>query len=413
MYGIETVRENCCLTSVGNDSIWVPFQSRSDALLASLSMQQNLTWATLNSLLDIVSDPCFNASEVTLKNASDIDNRISSCRREESFSRSLKQSSAKIPVPLIVVEDVADHLAEQIMFSSRTMTKVRSWSVPPFDLAYKMDLRNMALVHRSWTEPAQRALRRNIILDGSDMRRFLRHPFCGPWIQEFRFRDGVIPHDHHETFVQLSSVLLQACNISDLFVKICKLRHVKIFSDFFKTVQSMPSLRKLHISCFIPDSDLIQYQGDEYPKLSDLFDVLPHMTRLEWLTLTAWQYNQRRDSTLPDRFHSTTPPSSLKTVAFSDDEMRIPSEYISWLVNARGEFQPRCLRFGGREDPTGVPRLLQAALDSLPTLEILELHCLLQDDFYLENFKAYVDRCAKLRVLILNYEITGHFDLPP
>ena len=255
---------------------------------------------------------------------------------------------------------------------------------------------------------------KNILLDGVDMRRFIRHPSCGPWIRELQFRDEGPPHDCNETLVQLSSVLTMARDsITDLYVKICTMRKVNQFPNFFKAVESLHSLKGLHISCFIPFGDLLRFEGEEFPRLDDLYDALPGMSRLEWLTISGWQHDRSSiNAPLPERFRALTPPTSLKTIAFSDDEMRIPSDYISWITNARGEFHPKCLRFGDRGDPTSVPRLLEAAQDSLPKLETLELHCLSQGNFYTEKLKPYIDRCADLRMLILNTAGSGRFELP-
>ncbi len=51
---------------------WIPYNSRSDALLANLVLQRNFTLDQLNSVLEVLQDPGFDKSQTTINMPTDV-----------------------------------------------------------------------------------------------------------------------------------------------------------------------------------------------------------------------------------------------------------------------------------------------------------------------------------------------------
>ena len=145
----------------------------------------------------------------------------------------------------------------------------------------------MTLVHRSWTEAAQRVLRRRLVVRGPDKLYELRHNLeLGPWVREFSYKawtlKPTIDMSSHR-FATIFVEILRACpNIRDLRFETYFHIDAKT-SALDKVINELPHLPSLERLC------LKNYQSkDGLPDLRLFLQVLPRLTTLKSLTLVDW-----------------------------------------------------------------------------------------------------------------------------
>ena len=251
----------------------IPFRTDSDALLAIfIRSHTSVDVHVLNDFIALLRTPDFDSTKVTFDNVAGINSHIAMQWQDSIHERAYEKTYSRPPVPLVVVELVADYLVRE---SPSIFAKYFSSSK-----SYKA-LLNMALVHRSWTSVAQWLLRRRIV-SNPDRLGLLRYmPQLGPWVREFRY------HDEHTGFVWDSHVIatnlveiLRACpNIRDFRVVASNHTHKNI-SAFDKLINELPHVSCLERLCF-------EWQ-DESPDLRLFLSVLPRLTKLKTLTLKDW-----------------------------------------------------------------------------------------------------------------------------
>lgn len=132
---------------------WIPYKTVSDALIADLSLSHNVSLATLDLFLAVVSDTAFNPGHITFERATDIDARISEHRREQLAVSLYSHGSGRecAGMPLIVLERVAEYMFD---YSPGLNHVLMGWSQDELSLRYlysNSDLLRMSTVHRSWT----------------------------------------------------------------------------------------------------------------------------------------------------------------------------------------------------------------------------------------------------------------------
>ncbi|KAL5482841.1 hypothetical protein ACEPAI_9436 [Sanghuangporus weigelae] len=338
----------------------IPFKSHSDALLAQLSLQNGMSKQHFNILLNVLLDPSFSLDELNLKSSTDIDVRISEYRRELAEKRSYKSAdspqgkSSSISARLgivgmssIVFDLVLDQMiAEMHHFSTETdATPLSAPSdEPSTTLTYHLQstFKQMSLVHRSWTEPSQRALRRRIILTSRrTLRGFARSLACGTGVREFAYK---IPKSEVCTFFHEASVSREHwCTLASVVSRLTTLRyfclsvesaHLADLSGLDMVLNAIEGLKSLEGLWMLSIRDHCPY----LPKLCATISKLPD---LRFLGIWNWTCPRRPSGGLGDsqeRQEKTlelTPPSSLRALQIRDEYLTTPLAYLSWL------FQPR------------------------------------------------------------------------
>ncbi|OCB89088.1 hypothetical protein A7U60_g3771 [Sanghuangporus baumii] len=340
----------------------IPFESHSDALLAQLTLQCGMSKQLFNILLNILLDPSFSLDELNLKSATDIDVRISEYRRGLAEARSYKIADGSSPkaepssiyeslgivgMPSIVFDLVLDQMiAELHHFSTEidaTPLSVPS-DEPSTSLTHHLQstFKQMSLVHRSWTEPAQRALRRRIVLTNRrTLRGFARSPACGTGVREFVYK---IPKSEVCTFFHEASVSREHwCTLASVISRLMTLRyfclsvesaHLADLSGLDVVLNAIEGLKSLEGLWMLSIRDHCPY----LPKLCATISKLPD---LRILGIWNWTCPRRPSGGLGDsqerqeRILELTPSSSLRVLQIRDEYLTTPPAYLSWL------FQPR------------------------------------------------------------------------
>ncbi|EJD05177.1 uncharacterized protein FOMMEDRAFT_154390 [Fomitiporia mediterranea MF3/22] len=292
----------------------IRFETYSDAKLASvfLNNMNEFPVALFQQVLDVVLDPRFKSSEVTFKNAWGIFDCVSTYRRGMALNRTLvkphkaeRTSGVIPPVVLGLIVDTFMHWFEM------------------FDIN-GYDLRNMCLVHRSWTVIAQKGLRRRAIIPYQQINRFLLSPLCGPCVTDMMIYWTLDADDR--------------VGANDL--------------DLLKALFA----RTTNVHCLVFNTDLTFYRSSEeqdfrvgtclnviskstdYEAWQSLYACLPRMHTLELLSVVGWKASE---TDLDWNEH----PHSLKTV---DLGLRygMGEQLLAWLLRPRGNFRSYYCRCG-------------------------------------------------------------------
>ncbi|KAL5512766.1 hypothetical protein ACEPAG_3032 [Sanghuangporus baumii] len=338
----------------------IPFKSHSDAVLAQLSLQNGMSKQHFNILLNVLLDPSFSLDELNLKSSTDIDVRISEYRRELAEKRSYKSAdspqgkSSSISARLgivgmssIVFDLVLDQMiAEMHHFSTETdATPLSAPSDEPstaLTCHLQSTFKQMSLVHRSWTEPSQRALRRRIILTSRrTLRGFARSLACGTGVREFAYK---IPKSEVCTFFHEASVSREHwCTLASVVSRLTTLRyfclsvesaHLADLSGLDMVLNAIEGLKSLEGLWMLSVRDHCPY----LPKLCATISKLPD---LRFLGIWNWTCPRRSSGGLGDsqerqeKILELPPPSSLRALQVRDEYLTTPPAYLSWL------FQPR------------------------------------------------------------------------
>ena len=111
---------------------WIPYKTRSDALIAQLSLSRGFTIAQVDLVLDIIHDPTFDPKEVSFQQTPDIYVAVAQERavtRNASLTALSKASdrrdAAGMPdvVLHLVVQSIADMMPDPLEYSYRDWSK--------------------------------------------------------------------------------------------------------------------------------------------------------------------------------------------------------------------------------------------------------------------------------------------------
>ena len=328
-----------------------------------LNNHPTFTSKVIQSVLDLINDPAFEKSQLTFQSPSDVyahhaselmRNRASSSSQSESHqSRALQQT-----FPSVVLENVLDQIdASRTIFWYGSHTRIGNRpngnaALEDVDPA-AATLSNMALVHPSWTWPAQKALGRQLILlldDNTKIHEALRSPLFGGWTKRAyighagsRVIHGVVPLPGTNSldFEDESSFLL-----CELIKRIPHLSHLSLDLDwspsskatFYPTVlahiQALSQLRHLE---FLDDA------GVPSPVLGLLSQTMVGLPRLE--SLTWWTPVQERRALLSESIApharamplldltSKNRPGNLANIDLALYQS-IPPAFLRWLFNS-------------------------------------------------------------------------------
>lgn len=409
----------------------IEFNNQSDALLSSflLSHEQGTRLYIFDAFLKLLHNPVFQSTDISFERLEDIYAHIAEFRR--TTTEKMLTPHATTPVPAVIVYLVADMLDSERLAFEELVSQIednltRNPYVPcPEEAA----LRNMSLVHRSWTSAAQRALRRRQNVVGlKDLHKLLRNPHVGPWVRELSFTSPTLTHywsgfeglDDIAEVSRLLLVLLKLCpNVRKLYIKSC-FNHKGDLSSFGSILQEIGSLPRLdtlwltHYRAF--------YGTDDTPNLPDFCAQLPRMKALKRLSLNGWSTFPLRDRTsdahLPESLDSLSPTANLKTLSFA-----LPfhcdfqhTGLLSWILRPRKDFLLTSVDVSCRDLFTlSVQEPMQLFGALFPLLPHIK-HLRLQACSFEIKPMEFIEKCVALKSLVLVYddEITSErIPLPP
>lgn len=280
-------------------------------------------------------------------------------------------------------------------------------------------LKAMSLVHRAWTGPARRALRRRSdVHSPEELLRFLRSRFCGKWVQEFAYSmpvsavSAVVSNAPGNPREVLSRVFEHLSNLKALsFALENGISNVGAFRLAPIFLPAPRSLQVLHIY-------LHQWTADS---LCELRGVISVLRRLHTLSIMGESFTADADeSQFLYVAESAVPPASLKRLHLRFcvlEKDAIP--YLAWLFTPREGYALHELRIrhnrkcgsGGVRD--AIDALLPILSPVLAELKVLELllskvrnngSCTLV--YFPESFQALMDQCTSLEKL--HTQLIGH-----
>lgn len=411
----------------------IPFRSRSDALLAQLVLRHGLSKGFFNALMDTVLDPSFSPSEVTLRSATDVDVRISEHRRELAEERAHTRTDSPggtscdetemAGIPHIILEAVIDRVLDNFEHFTYEADATPGSSNNAFASRFQSDLRNMSLVHRSWTVPVQRALRKRVVLTTRrGLREFARSPACGSGVRELAyklpkaqactfFHKASEAREHWATFASVVSRLttLRFLCLSIESAHLADLNGLELVLDAIGTLTNLEGLW-LHSS------------QDHCPYLPQLCKTISILPCLRFLSLSNWTCP--REPETPDmqatynKLQQLSPPPRLKALKMQDAYLTTPSKYLTWLFQPRNSY---CLEvldleitFSRASDisPTArvdSPHLISALSPLLPSLSSLSIKFFYFDtsspssaSVYDTDLQAFLKQTTGLRRLRLH-----------
>lgn len=211
----------------------LPFSSPADALLGSLFVKYKSTvpMVLFDDLLALFRHSDFQTDAVSFKKTEDILDHIALQRRmiarnrnqvrkpdqntAQSFLAGYSRSSGLIPELLAEFVD-----SQRLPFHHHDLVPTLSHNQQLCEMSDM--LVNMSLVHRTWTDAAQRRSRRRIHVDQSDMQDFLKSTKIGPWVRELSVRVRISRFERNSSATQVARLLsriLERCpNVTHLYL---------------------------------------------------------------------------------------------------------------------------------------------------------------------------------------------------
>ena len=332
----------------------VPFPTSSDALFAAFYFKYaEVKIRVFDDILSLLQHPAFDSKELTLRVTEDLYDHVSNQRMLDMETRQLRGMRIKKrnrSMPALILDLLVEYL-DSVRMPFHEMVSLGGGQCPSDQI-----LRTMALVHRSWTDPAQRVLRRRVLVTGQKaMRLLLQSPFLGPWVRDLsvklsnRSRGGKVPDDNVEKEnPRLLGRILSKCT----GVKILDLEDPLQPKD----VQPSPSAS----SSFLPANNIIceiselahlehlwinQHLDPVSWQLHAIPIVLSRLRHLQGLEITHWPmepsrlYKEELSQLRTQLASAGLMPSlgylSLKTIRNKD--------LLGWLLKPSDSYRPSTL----------------------------------------------------------------------
>ncbi|KLO12703.1 hypothetical protein SCHPADRAFT_997917 [Schizopora paradoxa] len=285
-----------------HSGLLIPFESLADALVARLRLEEGLGNSSIKLFLDLVHNPSVDLSKLSFRDASQIDDTVAAYKSERQYHRSFisEADSAKRPTPLELPYPILEGILDTIANDDTLVDEPAVYQIPLLDGAefYRSDcLRNMALVHRSWTLPAQQRLARRIIVRSpSSVLRLLRSPIPCLYTRELIISIGDVFNrgyqasrdrqvDHPRQYLRpgdieedLASLLKRMTNLRSLTVKESGLREDRILS----VVSTLKSIETLRWHCA---------HGQPSCDFTHLVEALRSLPKIKDLEITGWSFH--------------------------------------------------------------------------------------------------------------------------
>ncbi|KAH8104974.1 hypothetical protein DFH11DRAFT_1323234 [Phellopilus nigrolimitatus] len=407
----------------------VRFSSESDALLASFlfggQKRPQFSLSTFDDLLRILRDPTFKIDEISFTSGVDVLRRIADNRRQIAHERSWPQSALTatviIPIPLTIVDLVVDTIAAKLpvdanSFSINQEDGYRVTHSARVNFLHKNveTLRNMCLVHRSWTSSVQRAMRRGVHVIGSfGLYALFRNPLVGPWTRHICFE---MPNSKFHTkaedrpdemFALLAALPHVAPNVTTLavwapFNAVAFGPHV---IDVIRSLADFQDLTQLTI-------------GSKYGwsrQLPDLCETVARIPSLKRLKLIDWTCPEASSPAIPDFLVKLTPCSELTDIDFKGKADKPAEQYLRWLFRPCKDYALKMLTLHGRNfvskehgtQDYSLPLVIRSALPQLETLTLVLYRSSVETKEVYDIFPF----CTKLSSLRLRFLYRGNFPL--
>ena len=401
----------------------VSFPTESDALFASFFTNYATTSLTIfDDFLSLLRHPKFNVEELATNNSSELMDHISKQRqifaeRRVCTSRIADTSVARTTnstcVPTLIVEFLAEYIASERTPFHLAISEFSDSQECEADIA----LRNMALVHRSWTAVAQHTLYRRIIVHGTrNMRFILQSPQLGPWVRELSVcgNSHDCPTNDKRDIVRMTCDILKRCsNVQTLVLDDMRLEcDVGNWPGPCSTFHQLGNLTRL--------KDLRLHFIDGPPgNLWNLCQVLPQLQALTRLSLCNWYIDEGTVDVqqIQTSLEATQPSLALQAVSLIhvlDTEL----DAFAWLLRSCKGPRPQMrlelsaddiFRSSGSPDMSSM-NLLPAIEDSNPYIAQLNISNVAETD----NIGHIVRLLPTLQTLCisLNCSWPPYFELP-
>ena len=341
------------------------FCTASDTLLSDLLLDNDFSIAELSQVLNVLRDPTFDLTQLSLQNASDTYSGLSRSQSQSLLPLQRDSSSDCAGMPIVILELVLQYISA----SRASFHDIAMESKPtPLSESAKT-LVNMSLVHRTWTGLAQRVLAYRVQVHGVDgIRRALVSSVLGPWTRELSFTYAVNRRIHTDFDGECSTVVFPY--LCALLQKFQNLRLLSIWTYFdtdnfdIRLIQSLlatiKGLEGLNGLWLLHRAFRGAYRTGGNPGFAELCLVLPEIRRLEYLCLTDWglpvQVPERITYSTQAKIHTPkwkvhdysippppplqlTPCKYLKSISQRwRPQMELPVKYVDWLLRPRGSY---------------------------------------------------------------------------
>ena len=282
--------------------IRTPFASVADALIARLRLEHGLGVPTINLFLDVLTHPQFRSEELTIMDAAQIDLAVAGYRgevqRERGKAASLHPPSSdesrsvrrfkEVPYPIL------ERILDCIATDADLVDEPIQYQIPLIDAVERQRgdcLRAMALVHRSWTVPAQQRLAGRIVARSpSALLRLLRSPLPGihtrelvvalgdVWNHGYHFEGTDSPARPGDVETDLCNLLRRLTNLKSLTLKESGLREDMIL-PVISQIQTLEGL-SWHCAHGYPSCDFAHLAG-----------ALRALSKLSTLEISGWSFH--------------------------------------------------------------------------------------------------------------------------
>lgn len=191
---------------------WIPFKSTTDALVAKLHLEAQIPPRYIDTFLELMRRKDFNASKLSFSRTTDIDNSIADFRKHRARERAKHYEFPTTRLPFDIFTHIVDQIAAERLplrtddpsscFGVRAIGESRTELI-------SSRLKVLALVHRSLTPLAQRALGERIFVQQKEhLVALARSPLLGPWTSE------LVINTHFAPPVVLTPEEIMDCAIS-------------------------------------------------------------------------------------------------------------------------------------------------------------------------------------------------------
>ncbi|KAL5520313.1 hypothetical protein ACEPAG_9527 [Sanghuangporus baumii] len=364
-----------------NLSTSIRFNTLSDSILSRTYIEDEdiRTVDLQNSYLHIAHED-FDPREVTFTSIWDLFDYVSQARRSISLERSAFRAPDEIGgkrTARIFPRDILNLVSDQL-WQDRVPLGVAAME-PRWDCAFALsghDLRNMSLVHRSWTSPAQSALCQRAVVPFVRMKHFLLSPFCGPWVAEmilyWSINDtigGVTQSD----ISLLEELLKRTPNLKSLsFNTFLVHAPFRIDSCLEIIAEQLSHLQDL----WLKDFEVVGKETRLHLPSIEMHDLCLHLPKMRSLKFLSLRHCGARDGSPSDL--EQHPPSSLKNIEIDTSIFAI-GPLFPWLVKPRGNFALNSLSLvlrdiGGSFWPSQIRECLENGLKETLNLRLCILN---------------------------------------
>lgn len=409
---------------------------------------------TSTKKFDLIRDPAF-LKKTTFEDSADIDLLVRTHREK----RMMKEFDYAEGMPFVAVVLVAEIFGNRFIEFTEEVSRPNVGGEDVTDRA-RSDLLSMALVHRTWTRPAQNVLKKRVVLKSwVGARQFLFNPLCGPWTRELVFDPPWAEIDHSQDDSDVDD------DASEEPEGFCRPTLKNPFQLVGKLLACMPNLRQLAISLLHRTtmevrraldlnaafafaatlSELQSLEGllirslalhDVAPERLYFTDICKNLAKLRNLrhlglhgfySMDLFPINCRAVPLPlpPVEFGDLTPPPLQRLVLqFPDEPLKQDVASQLWLLGCRDTLEDLFIHFSIPDEDhireRFVRRMLRIFTPNLAFPKLRKLKFVFINDYEEPKFKgtfgklclAFVKNCEALTHLHLSFSAMPKLDLP-